>query len=390
MAKAASVGVPKETYQGEARVAAVPTVIPTLTKAGIDVLVESGAGLAAGFTDEEYGERGATVVEARKEVFGADVILRVRAAGADPEGTKADLELLRADQLLIGFLDPLGSPAEIVPLAEAKVIAFAIELLPRITRAQGMDALSSQANIGGYKAALLGADHLPKMFPMLTTAAGTIAPAKVFVIGAGVAGLQAIATARRLGAVVEGYDVRPAAKDEIASLGARVLQFELPDEEAQGEGGYAREQSEEFLKRQREAMTRAVAHADVVITTAAVPGKKAPTLVTADMVGQMTPGSLIVDLAAERGGNCELTKPGETFVTEGGVTILGPANLPATIPHHASQMYAKNLSAFLLNMRKEGEINLDTDDEIVRETLCTRDGEVVHERVRELLGGTTA
>jgi NAD(P) transhydrogenase subunit alpha len=379
------VGIPTETFPDERRVALIPAGVPALRKAGLEVMMESGAGEAAGFPDASYREKGAGVMPGRQEVFqNAGVILQVRAGGANPDAGMSDLKRLRQGQVLIGFLEPYSSPEAVRELAERKVTSFAMELIPRITRAQGMDALSSMASVAGYKAVLLGAGTLAKMFPMMMTAAGTIVPAKVFVVGAGVAGLQAIATARRLGAVVSAYDVRPVVREQVESLGAKFVEMELETGGAEDKGGYAKEMGEAFYRKQREMMTRVLAESDVVITTAAVPGKKAPILITREMVGVMPPGSVIVDLAAERGGNCEATKPGETAV-EGGVTILGPLNLPATIPNHASQMYSKNVSNLLLLLVKEGEMHLNPDDEVVRETLLTRDGEVVNARVREIL-----
>jgi NAD(P) transhydrogenase subunit alpha len=371
------VGVAKETYPGERRVALIPAAIGPLTKAGMQVLVESGAGLAAGFPDAHYVEKGAKVVS-RAEALAADCLLQVRSLGANPVAGQADLPALHSGQVVIGNCDPLSMPAEAQALAERGVTLFALELVPRITRAQSMDVLSSMANIAGYRAVLLAATALPKMFPMMTTAAGTITPAKVFVVGAGVAGLQAIASARRLGAVVSAYDVRPIAKEQVQSLGAKFV--EMPLDSAEGQGGYAKAMDEEFYRKQRELMTRVVAENDVVITTAAIPGKKAPTLVTAEMVRGMAPGSVIVDLAAERGGNCELTRPGETVV-DGGVTILGPANLPAEVPYHASQMFAKNITTFLLHLFKDGQFHFDLDDEITRDTLVAKDGKIVNPKV---------
>jgi NAD(P) transhydrogenase subunit alpha len=378
-------GVPKETFPGETRVAQIPAGLPVLAKAGIEVLVEAGAGEAAGFPDGAYQEKDARIAPNREEVFEkADVILQVRAGGANPDAGLEDLKRMRPGQALIGFLEPYSEPEAVHELNERRVTSFAMELVPRITRAQSMDALSSMATVAGYQAVLMAAGTLPKMFPMMMTAAGTVVPAKVFVVGAGVAGLQAIATARRLGAVVSGYDVRPAVKEQVESLGAKFVEMELETESAEGSGGYAKEMGEEFYKRQREMMTRVLSETDVVITTAAVPGKKAPILITWEMVQAMPPGSVIVDLAAERGGNCEITKPGETVV-EHGVTILGPVNLPATIPYHASQMYAKNVSNLLLLLAKEGKFDPDLEDEVVRETLFTKDGEVANARVREIL-----
>ena len=378
------VGVPKETFPGEHRVAMVPALVPALKKTGMEVVLERGAGVVAGYPDEEYEKQGARVAD-RREVFAADVIAHVRCLGANLQAGRGDLELVRRNQALIGFSDPLGEPAAARELAEKGVTQFSMELIPRITRAQSMDALSSMATVAGYQAVLLAATALPKMFPMMMTAAGTITPAKVLVIGAGVAGLQAISTARRLGAVVLGYDVRPIVKEQIESLGAKFLELPLETAQAEGAGGYAKEQSAEFLAKQQEMLKRAVAEQDVVITTAAIPGKKAPTLLTREMVEAMRPGSVVVDLAAERGGNCELTKPGET-VHYNGVAILGPANLPSEVPYHASQLYAKNVVTLLLHLVKSGQLSLNLEDEITRETLVCRDGQVVQPRVREILG----
>lgn len=382
------VGVPKETYPGERRVALIPGALGPLMKAGAEVVVESGAGQGAGFPDGEYASKGARIAATRQEVFEvAEVVLQVRCLGANPEAGRADLEWMRPGQAVIGFWEPLAEAPLVAAAAARGVMAFAMELMPRITRAQMMDALSSMATVAGYKAVLLAADRLPKMFPMLMTAAGTLAPAKVFVIGAGVAGLQAIATARRLGAVVEAYDVRPAVKEQVQSLGARFLELPLETAGAEDKSGYARALDEEFYRKQRELMLKAVAEHDVVISTAAVPGRKAPLLITREMVAAMRPGSVIVDVAAERGGNCELTRPGETVV-ENGVVILGPLNLPSAIPVHASQMYARNITSFLLSMVKEGRLAPNFDDEIVRETLLARDGRVVHPQVLQRLGST--
>jgi len=380
------VGTTKETFPGERRVALTPHVVPQLTKAGCDVVIESGAGSDAGFPDAAYTEKGVKIVSDRAEVFRiADVVLQVRGLGANPDAGRADLALMRPSQTLIGAFEPLTAFDAAREVAAKGVIQFALELVPRITRAQSMDILSSMATIAGYKAVLLAAGHLPKMFPMMMTAAGTIKPAKVFVIGAGVAGLQAIASSRRLGGQVQAYDVRPAVKEQVESLGAKFIEMELDTGASEDKGGYAKAMGEEFYQKQREMMIRVVAEQDVVITTAAVPGKKAPVLITAEMVRGMRPRSVIVDLAAERGGNCELTRPGET-VMEHDVTIVGPTNLPATVPYHASQMYAKNISTFLLNMVKEGKLELDMEDEIVAETLVTRDGEIASPRIREAMG----
>ncbi len=365
------IGVPSEQVSGERRVALVPASIPPLKKTGFDVTIERGAGESAGFPDAAYVDKGAQIAGGRSEVFASDVILQVRVG---------DLPLMRHGQVVIGMADPLGSPDLARELASRGVTAFALELIPRITRAQSMDVLSSMATIAGYKAVLLAANTLPRMFPLLTTAAGTITPAHVFIVGVGVAGLQAIATARKLGAVVEAYDVRPAVKEQVQSVGAKFVELPLETAQAEDKGGYAKAQDESFYQRQREMMVRVVAANDVVITTAVVPGKKAPVLVTAEMVRGMAPGSVIVDLAAERGGNCELTRA-DQVVVERGVTILGPTNLPSTVPYHASQMYAKNITTFLLHLAKDGAVKADTTDEITSETLITRDGEVVNPRV---------
>ena len=380
------VGVPAETYPGERRVALVPAVVPLLAKAGLELLVEQGAGASAGFLDAAYEERGGRISPDRKQLLSsADALLYVRGLGANPDAGRADLEQMRSGQLVVGLLDPLGAPEAARDLAGRGVTAFALELLPRISRAQPMDVLSSMATVAGYKAALIAAEALPRMFPMMITAAGTVTPARVFVVGAGVAGLQAIATSRRLGAVVQSYDVRPAVKEQVESLGARFLELELQTEEAETAGGYARAMGDEFYSRQREMMAQVVTDSDVVITTAAVPGGKAPVLITKEMVQGMRVGSVIIDLAAEGGGNCELTQPGESVEVDG-VTILGPLNLPSTVPYHASQMYARNAAAFLQNLVKDGELRLDMEDQIVRDSLLAHLGEVVNPRVRELLG----
>jgi len=384
------VGIARETFPGERRVALVPAVIPALTKSGFEILLEKGAGDSAGFPDPMYQEKGVRIVDERSEVFdSSDIILQVLGLGANPKAGVSDLKLFHENQIIIGFLDPFSSPESIRKLAERKTTTFAMELIPRITRAQNMDALSSMATITGYKAVLLAAEALPKMFPMLMTAAGTITPARVFVVGAGVAGLQAIATARRLGAVVYSYDIRPAVKEQVESLGAKFVELPLEAKDTEEKTGYARAMDEEFYRKQRELMTRVVADNDVVITTAAVPGKKAPVLITEEMVKSMKPGSLIVDVAAERGGNCELTHPGGTLVKYG-VTIMGPLNIPSTVPYDASQMYARNISNFLLHLFKGGKPTFDEEDEIIRETIITRHGEIVNSRLREILGLSSA
>ena len=382
------VGVPRETFGGENRVAIVPDTIPPLVKAGLEVLVEKEAGTAAGFDDRAYTDKGGKIADNRADLFAkADVILQVRGYGANPELGKDDLSKLKKDQTVIGFFEPLSEPKLIKEIGEKGVKTFSMELIPRITRAQSMDALSSMANIAGYKAVLMAAEYLPRMFPMMMTAAGTITPARVFIVGAGVAGLQAIATAKRLGAVVRAYDIRPAVKEQVESLGGKFVQMELETGDAEDKGGYAKEMNEEFYRKQREMMAKVVAESDVVITTAVVPGKKAPILITGDMVKKMPLGSIVIDLAAERGGNCDLTKPGE-IITEGGIKIVGPLNMPSEVAYHASQMYAKNISTFLLHMVKDGQLNIDMDDEITRETLLTRDGSIVNQRVQELLAAS--
>jgi proton-translocating NAD(P)+ transhydrogenase subunit alpha len=378
-------GITKETLAGERRVAVVPGSVPALKKLGLEVLVERGAGAEAGFPDAEYEKQGATVASSRQELTGkADLLLQVRTPGANPEHGRAEADMLRQGQVLVGLADPLGTPDAAAVLAAQGVAIFSLELVPRITRAQSMDVLSSQATVAGYKAVLLGASALPRMCPMMMTAAGTIQPAKVFVVGAGVAGLQAIASARRLGAKVEAYDVRPAVKEQITSLGAKFVEMALETAASEDKGGYAKAQDESFYRRQREMMLKVVGSSDLVITTAAIPGKKSPVLITEEMVRAMAPGSVIVDLAAERGGNCELTKADQTIVAHG-VTIMGPTNLPATVPYHASQMYSRNIVTFVQHLVKNGQLSFDMEDEITRETLVTRNGEVVHARVRELL-----
>jgi NAD(P) transhydrogenase subunit alpha len=377
------VGVPRETFPGERRVALVPGSIPALAKSGLEVIVEAGAGAEAGYPDAEYSAKGAKIIPERRDVFAqADILVQVLCYGSNDRTGQADVPLFHQGQLLIGFLRPLGSIVPLQEIAAKGVTALAVELMPRTTRAQSMDALSSMGTICGYKAVLIAADTLPRIFPMLTTAAGTITPGRVLVIGAGVAGLQAIATSRRLGAVTSAYDLRPAAKEQVQSLGGRFVELPIEAKDAEDARGYAKAQDESFYRRQRELLGKVIAESDVVITAAVVPGKKSPLLVTADMVKGMAPGSVIVDLAAERGGNCELTKPGEKIVVNG-VTIIGWFNLASTVPYHASQMYARNITAFLQHLVKNGKLQLDTNDEIIRETLLTRDGEVVNKRVRE-------
>ena len=379
------IGVPKEIYPGERRVALVPSVLPTLTKAGFEVHVQAGAGVEAGYPDSQFANKGAQIIPDRATVFSAaDIIVQVLCYGSNDVTGRQDIPLFHRDQILVGFLRPFGEAAVANEIAAAGVTSFSVELMPRTTRAQSMDALSSMGTICGYKAVLLAADSHLRIFPMLTTAAGTITPARVFVIGAGVAGLQAIATARRLGAVISAYDLRPAAKEQVQSLGGRFVELPIEAKDAQDARGYATAQGEDFYRRQRELLGQVVKESDVVITAAVIPGKKSPVLVTEDMVKGMAPGSVILDLAAERGDNCEITERGQTVVKHG-VTIIGAINLATGIPYHASQMYAKNITNFLMHLIKDQKLNLNLADEIVRETLVTRGGEIVNARVREFL-----
>ena len=381
---ALTIGVPRETYPDEFRVAMTPRALEPLVSGSVQVLIESGAGDAAGFTDAEYEAKGARLVQDRRDLFeSAGVILQVRTLNANREAGMTDLPLLRQGQTIIGFGEPLTPGSYYSELAARGVTSFAMELMPRITRAQSMDALSSMATVAGYKAVLIAASSLPRMFPMLMTAAGTIVPARVLILGAGVAGLQAIATARRLGAVVSAYDVRPAVREQVESLGAKFVSLALDTAGAEAAGGYAAAADEDFYKRQRELLTEVVREHDVVITTAAVPGQRAPILLTGEMVAGMPRGSVVFDLAAERGGNCELTQPGRTII-EAGVTIMGPLNVPATVPYHASQMYAKNVATFLKHLLRDSALTVDMQDEITRDTLVTHNGEIVHARVRSL------
>ncbi len=379
------IAVVREVYPGERRVALVPANVPQLAKAKLAVVVEAGAGAAAGFPDGLYAEKGATIVPDRKAAMAADIVLTVRAAGMDLDAGAAMRSAVRPGQIVIGSCDPLGKAPAIAAWAQSGVTLFSLELIPRITRAQSMDVLSSQATIAGYRAVLMAATELPKMFPMMMTAAGTLTAARVFVIGAGVAGLQAIASARKLGAVVSAYDVRPACREQVESLGGKFVVLDIDASTSEDKGGYAKAMDEEFYRRQRELLAGVVAQSDVVITTAAIPGRQSPLLVTADAVRGMPPGSVIVDLAAERGGNCELSKPDERVV-ENGVTILGPTNIATDIPNHASQMLGNNVVKFLLNMIKDGELKMNLEDEIIRETLVAHDGQVANERVKGLLG----
>lgn len=365
----------KETAPDEPRVALVPGDVPGLTKTGATVVVETGAGAAAGFLDEEYTEKGARIVSRAEAVQQADVLCAVRfAAAADPAAGGGVVKQLPEGAAVVALMNPYGPHPDFTAMAQRRQRAFALERIPRITRAQSMDVLSSQANIAGYRAVLLGATALPKLFPMMMTAAGTVVPARVFVVGVGVAGLQAIATAKRLGAVVSAYDIRPAVKEQVQSLGGRFVEIELDSGDTETSGGYAREMGEEFYRKQREKMLEVVAETDVVITTAAIPGKKAPILVTKEMVEAMAPGTVVVDLAAERGGNCELTKAGET-VEHGGVRILGPVNLAAGAAHHAGQLFSRNVATFLKELiDEEGNLTVNTEDEIVAATLIIDGG----------------
>lgn len=375
----------KETFPGERRVALVPADAAKLAASGIGVILEPGAGQAAGFSDKAYEEKGAKVAVSRAGAFSAEVVAQVRAAGANRASGSEDLSLMRPGQIVVGTCDPLGEPQAIAAVAKTGTTLFALELVPRTTRAQAMDVLSSMATLAGYRAVLLAALELPKIFPLMMTAAGTLTAARVFVIGAGVAGLSAIATARRLGAVVRAYEVRPGGREQIESLGGKFVELPLETNRAEAAGGYAQAQDEAFYQRQRELMADVVADSDVVITTAAVQGQRSPLLVTAQAVKRMQAGSVIVDLAAERGGNCALTQADQRIALHG-VTILGPTNLPSELPQHASQMFSANVTAFLQNLVKKGQVVLNCDDEIIRETLVTHEGQVVQPRLRALLG----
>ncbi len=380
-----SVGVPRETFPGERCVALTPRSVEVLVKAGMTVLVEPSAGADAGYPDDQFTARGAKLAS-RAEIFQqSSIICQYRSVGANPDAGRSDLSYMRPGQILIGLGEPLTAQREMLDLAAKGVSFFALELIPRITRAQSMDVLSSLATISGYECVLLAAAKLPKLFPMLMTAAGTITPAKVFVLGAGVAGLQAIATAKRLGAVVSAYDVRTAVKDQIVSVGAKFVTLDVESGAAEDTGGYAKAQDEAFYKRQRELMKEVVKEQDVVITTAAVPGKRAPILITKEMVEAMAPGSVVVDLAAVRGGNCELTKPGET-VDHNGVSVVGPTNIAGLAPYHSSQMFAANVTTFLKHLAAFLPLGDKPLDEIVRDTLVTYGGNIVHQRVCETFG----
>jgi len=379
------IGITKELVAGERRVSMCPENVRPFVEAGIEVWVEENAGLAAGFMDSDYKAVGAEIAADRAALFaGADIVLQVQSFGSNTQNSQQDLPLLRPQQLVIGMMDPLAAPQAAQQVADTGATAVALELVPRISRAQSMDVLSSMATLAGYRAVLLGAEAAPRILPMLMTAAGTLQPARVLIMGVGVAGLQACATAKRLGAVVEAYDVRPAAREQILSVGAKPVELDLQTESSEGAGGYAKEQSEEFLHRQRQLMTEVVAQQDIIITTAAIPGAKSPILVTEDMVKAMKPGSVIVDLAAERGGNCALTKQGETVVAHG-VNILGPENLASDLAYHASQMYGKNMQTLVELILEDGQANLDFNDEIIAGTVVAHNGEVTHPHIRKLL-----
>ncbi|HEX9383602.1 MAG TPA: Re/Si-specific NAD(P)(+) transhydrogenase subunit alpha [Gemmatimonadaceae bacterium] len=380
------IGVPREIASGERRVALVPEVVPQLTRAGHRVVVEHDAGLRAGFTDDAYLAVGCEAVETAREIYStAQMILKVQRPGREESSGEAELDMLTEGTVLIGLLQPSGDPALFQQLAERQIISCSMELVPRTTRAQMMDALSSQSTVAGYKAVLLAANALQKFFPMLMTAAGTVRPARVLVIGAGVAGLQAIATARRIGAVVEAFDTRPVVKEQVQSLGATFVELDVHVEDAQDAGGYARELSELHIRREKELIHNRALQADVIITTALVPGKPAPMLVSAETVRAMRPGSVIVDLAGEQGGNCELSVPGETVVRHD-VTIIAPLHISSELAYHASQMYAKNISALVTLLAPKGELNLNFSDDIIDAVTVTADGQVRHEPTRKRLG----
>jgi NAD(P) transhydrogenase subunit alpha len=379
------IGITRELVAGENRVSLCPDNVQSLVEKGLELLIEQNAGAQAGFSDDDYISVGAKVVSDRDELFTkSDVILQVQSFGSNTENADDDLKRLKAKQLVIGMMDPLAQPQAAQQVASTGATAIALEMVPRISRAQSMDVLSSMATLAGYRSVLLGAEAAPRILPMLMTAAGTLQPARVLIMGVGVAGLQACATAKRLGAVVEAYDVRPAAREQIISVGATPVELDLPTESSEGAGGYAKKQSEEFLRMQREQMTEVVARQDIIITTAAIPGAKSPILVTEDMLKAMKAGSVLVDLAAERGGNCESTQVGKTVVAHG-VTIVGPENLASDAAFHASQMYGNNIQTLLELILEEGQINLDFEDEIVAGTVIAHGGEVPHPHMRKLL-----
>ncbi|OMH39391.1 Re/Si-specific NAD(P)(+) transhydrogenase subunit alpha [Motiliproteus sp. MSK22-1] len=377
------IGIPKEILQGERRVAMTPANVDALTHRGCSVLVQAGAGEEADFSDALYRQAGAEILHDRDELYArSEIITQVNVYQPQSDAEHCHL---RPGQVVIGMMDPLGNPQQARKLAEKQITSIAMELIPRISRAQSMDVLSSMATIAGYKSVIMAASASARIYPMMMTAAGNLDPARVFIMGAGVAGLQAAATAKRMGAVVEAYDVRPAAREQILSVGAKPVALDLEAEATEGKGGYAKAQGEDFLRRQREQMAAVLAAQDIVITTAAIPGAKSPILITAEMVMKMKAGAVIVDLASERGGNCELTEHGETVV-EHGVTIIGPENVPASVPHHASQMYGNNIENLLLHLLDEnGLLNLDFTDEILEQTVMSHDGVVCQTRIRELL-----
>ena len=380
------IAVTRELVAGEKRVSLCPDNVQSLIEAGAELWVEQSAGVQAGFSDDNYQSVGAKIIPDRDKIFAsADIIVQVQSFGSNTENAEQDLKRLKSKQIVIGMMDPLAQPQAASQVAKTGATAIALEMVPRISRAQSMDVLSSMATLAGYRSVLLGAEAAPRILPMLMTAAGTLQPARVLIMGVGVAGLQACATAKRLGAVVEAYDVRPAAREQIISVGATPVELDLPTESSEGAGGYAKEQSEEFLELQRKLMTEVVARQDIIITTAAVPGAKSPILVTEDMLKAMSTGSVVVDLAAERGGNCALTKAGQTTV-EHGVTILGPENLASDVAYHASQMYGKNIQTLLELILQDGNINLDFDDEIVAGTVVAHNGDVPHPYMRKILG----
>ena len=380
------IGVPREIATGERRVALVPEVVPQLTRAGHRVMVERDAGLRAGFTDDAYSAAGCDLVDRPNDIYSAaQMVLKVQRPGRDEGSGEAELDMMRSGTVLVGLLQPAGDPALFQQLADRGIIACSMELVPRTTRAQMMDALSSQSTVAGYKAVLLAANALQKFFPMLMTAAGTVRPARVLVIGAGVAGLQAIATARRIGAVVEAFDTRPVVKEQVQSLGATFVELDVHLEDAQDSGGYARELSERHIRREQELIHDRAKQADVIITTALVPGRPAPMLVSAETVRAMRPGSVIVDLAGEQGGNCELTVPGETVVRND-VTIIAPLHISSDLAFHASQMYAKNVAALVALLAPKGELNLNFSDDIIDAVVVTANGDIRHEHTRRRLG----
>jgi len=377
------VGVPKETFPGERRVALSPASLPALTKSGIEVLLQAGAGETAGYPDSAYETKGAKIVASRELVFQADAVVQVRAAGENLQHGREDLQWMRPGQWIVASCDALSNRDASEAIAKTGATLFALELIPRITRAQSMDILSSQATIAGYRAVLTAAMELHKLFPMMMTAAGTLAAAKIFVLGAGVAGLQAIATSKRMGGIVYGYDLRTACREQVESLGGKFVELQIASANSEDKGGYAKAMDEEFYRQQRAQLAQTVAQCDVVISTAAIPGRKSPLLVTADAVRSMQPGSVVIDLAAQRGGNCELTQA-DKRVTDSGVTILGPTNIASDAAYHASLMFGNNVTKFLQNMVKAGQANINMEDEIVRETMVTRDGQLVHPKLQSI------